>query len=145
MSVSIFCFCVTALCYLVELIIIVVLVRQNSKIISLSSTISTQAPFSMSCFVCCLPPQEIAEKIGENMEQYHGVKFQRGFVPVSIERLSAEGEEVERLKVVAASASTKEIDESVGGEYNTVLFATGRDPNTADIGLASAGVNVDEK
>lgn len=87
----------------------------------------------------------MAEKIGANMAEAHGVKFQRGFVPVKLERLSEEGAEVERIQVTAANASSKEVDPAACGEYNTVLFATGRDPCTADIGLANAGVALDAK
>uniref|UniRef100_A0A8C7JPM4 thioredoxin-disulfide reductase (NADPH) n=1 Tax=Oncorhynchus kisutch TaxID=8019 RepID=A0A8C7JPM4_ONCKI len=83
--------------------------------------------------------QEMANRAGKHMEE-HGVKFLRKYVPVKVEELEAGTPG--RLKVTAKST---EGDETIEGEYNTVLIAVGRDACTGKIGLDQAGVKVNPK
>uniref|UniRef100_A0A4W5PAB8 thioredoxin-disulfide reductase (NADPH) n=1 Tax=Hucho hucho TaxID=62062 RepID=A0A4W5PAB8_9TELE len=83
--------------------------------------------------------QDMANRAGEHMEE-HGVKFLRKYVPVKVEELEAGTPG--RLKVTAKST---ESDETIEGEYNTVLIAVGRDACTGKIGLDQAGVKVNPK
>ncbi|XP_068171458.1 thioredoxin reductase 3 [Antennarius striatus] len=83
--------------------------------------------------------QEMANRAGEHMEE-HGIKFLRKYVPTSIEELEAGSPG--RLKVTAKST---EGDDTIEGEYNTVLIAVGRDACTDKIGLHKAGVKVNPK
>lgn len=77
--------------------------------------------------------QEIAEKIGAYMET-EGVKFLRPALPTKIERLE-EGTPG-KYKVTFKKDSGEETTD----EFNTILFAIGRDPCTDKIGLEKAGV-----
>ncbi|XP_038872335.1 thioredoxin reductase 1, cytoplasmic-like [Salvelinus namaycush] len=83
--------------------------------------------------------QDMANRAGKHMEE-HGVKFLRKYVPVKVEELEAGTPG--RLKVTAKST---EGDETIEGEYNTVLIAVGRDACTRKIGLDQAGVKVNPK
>uniref|UniRef100_A0A674DRP5 thioredoxin-disulfide reductase (NADPH) n=1 Tax=Salmo trutta TaxID=8032 RepID=A0A674DRP5_SALTR len=83
--------------------------------------------------------QDMANRAGKHMEE-HGVKFLRKYVPVKVEELEAGTPG--RLKVTAKST---EGDETIEGEYNTVLIAVGRDACTGKIGLDQAGVKVNPK
>ncbi|XP_034499417.1 thioredoxin reductase 1, cytoplasmic isoform X3 [Ailuropoda melanoleuca] len=83
--------------------------------------------------------QDMANKIGEHMEE-HGVKFIKQFVPIKVEQIEAGTPG--RLRVVAKSTSS---DETIEGEYNTVLLAIGRDACTRKIGLETVGVKINEK
>uniref|UniRef100_A0A674EQF9 thioredoxin-disulfide reductase (NADPH) n=1 Tax=Salmo trutta TaxID=8032 RepID=A0A674EQF9_SALTR len=83
--------------------------------------------------------QDMANRAGEHMEE-HGVKFLRKYVPVKVSYLEAGTPG--RLKVTAKST---ESDETIEGEYNTVLIAVGRDACTGKIGLDQAGVKVNPK
>ncbi|XP_023584756.1 thioredoxin reductase 1, cytoplasmic isoform X2 [Trichechus manatus latirostris] len=83
--------------------------------------------------------QDMANKIGEHMEE-HGVKFIRQFVPIKIEQIEAGTPG--RLKVVAKSTNS---EETIEGEYNTVLLAIGRDACTRKLGLETVGVKINEK
>lgn len=83
--------------------------------------------------------QDMANKIGEHMEE-HGVKFLRQFVPVKVEQIEAGMPG--RLRVVAQSTQG---NETIEGEYNTVLLAIGRDACTRNIGLETVGVKINEK
>ncbi|KAI1294836.1 Thioredoxin reductase 1, cytoplasmic [Halotydeus destructor] len=78
--------------------------------------------------------QQIAEKIGHYMQE-EGCKFLRPAVPVALERLE-EGTPG-RIKVTSKMMDSGEL---VTEEYNTVLFAIGRDPCTDKIGLENTGV-----
>ncbi|XP_045390223.1 thioredoxin reductase 3 isoform X3 [Lemur catta] len=84
--------------------------------------------------------QEMAEKVSSYMEQQHGVKFLRKFVPVMVQQL--EKGSPGKLKVVAKST---EGPETIDGIYNTVLLAIGRDSCTRKIGLDKIGVKINEK
>ncbi|CAK6443830.1 unnamed protein product [Pipistrellus nathusii] len=83
--------------------------------------------------------QDMANKIGEHMEE-HGVKFIKQFVPIKIEQIKAGTPGL--LKVVAQSTDS---DQTIEGEYNTVLLAIGRDACTRNIGLETVGVKINEK
>ncbi|XP_038612159.1 thioredoxin reductase 1, cytoplasmic isoform X2 [Tachyglossus aculeatus] len=83
--------------------------------------------------------QDMANKIGEHMEE-HGIKFIKKFVPTKIEQIE-EGMPG-KLKVVAQSTDGQE---TIEGEYNTVLLAVGRDSCTRNIGLENVGVKINEK
>uniref|UniRef100_A0A8C7B1H9 Thioredoxin reductase 1, cytoplasmic n=1 Tax=Neovison vison TaxID=452646 RepID=A0A8C7B1H9_NEOVI len=82
--------------------------------------------------------QDMANKIGEHMEE-HGVKFIKQFVPIKVEQIEAGTPG--RLRVIAKSTSS---DETIEGEYNTVLLAIGRDACTRKIGLETVGVKINE-
>lgn len=82
--------------------------------------------------------QEMAEKVGAFMAK-KGVKFLRPCVPRKIEKIR-DGQP--GLYRVTASDGTKD---NIIGEYNTVLFAIGRDPCTNDIGLDKVGVKLNPK
>eukprot|EP00731_Ephydatia_muelleri_P002661 Em0001g2661a len=83
--------------------------------------------------------QQMAEKAGAYMEE-HGVKFIRKAVPTKIELV--EDGTPRRLKVEFEFVETKETSSQ---EFNTVLFAIGRDPDTKGLGLENAGVVYDTK
>ena len=81
--------------------------------------------------------RDIADKIGEDMEHNHGVKFLRECVVSKIEK-AANG------KLSVAWKPTKS-DGSAGGssgvaEFDTVLAAIGRRADTTKLGLDKAGV-----
>ncbi|CAL1276740.1 unnamed protein product [Larinioides sclopetarius] len=81
--------------------------------------------------------QDMAERIGSYM-QSDGIKFIRPCVPQKVEKIeSAE----HKLKVTGKMQSGEE----VVGEYDTVLFAIGRDACTNNIGLEKVGVQVNPK
>jgi len=82
--------------------------------------------------------QQIAGLIGDQMEK-HGVRFVRGQVPVKVELI--EQGTPNRLKV----SSVNDAGETVEEEYNTVLFAIGRDACTSTIGIEKAGVMLNPK
>nr|QWA14832.1 thioredoxin reductase [Diaphanosoma celebensis] len=82
--------------------------------------------------------QQIAELIGGYMEK-HGVQFKRGYVPTKIERIE-EGSPG-RLKVTSENGDGEILEE----EYNTVLFAIGRDACTSTIGIENSGVLLNPK
>jgi len=82
--------------------------------------------------------QQCAELIGNYMGK-HNVKFVKGAVPTKIEQIE-EGKPG-RYRVTAKTTDGKEVVE----EYNTVLFAIGRDPCTKGIGLEDVGVQLNEK
>ncbi|KAG9508589.1 Thioredoxin reductase 1, cytoplasmic, partial [Fragariocoptes setiger] len=81
--------------------------------------------------------QEMAEKVGKYMSD-HGVHFLRPCVPTKIEQIK-EGEP--GLYRVIATDNMRTLTR----EYNTVLFAIGRQPGTSGIGLEKAGVHVNPK
>ncbi|XP_050026798.1 thioredoxin reductase 1, cytoplasmic-like isoform X2 [Dermacentor andersoni] len=81
--------------------------------------------------------QDMAERIGQYMEK-EDIRFIRPCVPTKLELI----EEGSPGKIrVTANANGTEIVE----EFNTVLFAVGREPCTHSLGLAEAGVNVNPK
>ncbi|XP_058164637.1 thioredoxin reductase 1, cytoplasmic isoform X1 [Dasypus novemcinctus] len=83
--------------------------------------------------------QDMANKIGEHMEE-HGVKFIKQCIPIKVEQIEAGTPG--RLRVVARSTNG---EETIEGEYNTVLLAIGRDACTRKIGLETVGVKINEK
>ena len=84
--------------------------------------------------------QEMAEKIGEYMAKEGGVKFIRPAVPQSIEKL--EDGNPGRYKVTFKNSDTNVL---ASEEFNTIVWAIGRDPCTDKIGLDKAGVAVNPK
>lgn len=82
--------------------------------------------------------QQIAGLIGNYMEN-NGVRFVRGQVPVKVELI--EQGTPNRLKVT----SVNDAGETTEEEYNTVLFAIGRDACTSTIGIEKAGVMLNPK
>jgi len=82
--------------------------------------------------------QQMAVKIGEYMEE-HGVNMIRECVPSSIEKIEdgAPG----KVKVYAKYRDGTEFVD----EFNTVIFAIGRDACTGNIGLDKVGVNLNPK
>ena len=89
--------------------------------------------------------QEMAEKIGAYMEKECNIKFHRKTLPVSIEKLE-DGTETTpgryRVTFVKQVGDTKETSSE---EFNTIVWAIGRDPCTDKIGLDKAGVAVNPK
>jgi len=82
--------------------------------------------------------QQMAGKIGEYMEE-HGVNFVRECVPTKIEKV--EDGTPGKLKVTAKyNDGTEFVD-----EFNTVIFAIGRDACTAKMGLEGVGVALNPK
>lgn len=81
--------------------------------------------------------QDMAERIGDYMAA-EGVRFFRPCVPTKLELV--EQGSPGRVRVYA-NADGAEIVE----EFNTVLFAVGREPCTHSLGLAEAGVRVNPK
>ncbi|GMF25608.1 unnamed protein product [Phytophthora lilii] len=80
--------------------------------------------------------QDMANKIGEYMEVQSGIEFIRKTVPQSITKL-----ENGQLLV----KWTTEDGEACEEAFDTVLNATGRDPDVAKLGLDKAGVKLNEK
>ena len=80
--------------------------------------------------------QNIAERIGDNMAEAHGVKFVRPAVPKAIEKLASG-----RLRVTWAHADT---GAEAADEFDTVFVATGRGADTKGLNLGAAGVAVDK-
>lgn len=79
--------------------------------------------------------QQMAEKIGEYMAN-HGINFVRPCVPTKVELI--EKGSPGRLKVTAKYEDGTLFED----EFNTVLFAIGRDACTEGIGLDKVGVKV---
>lgn len=77
----------------------------------------------------------MAEKAGEYMRE-EGIQFLRPCIPLRIEQLEAGAPG--RLRVTAKRTDN---NEELVDEYNTVLFAIGRDPCTDTIGLENAGIS----
>merc|ERR1712158_180002 len=82
--------------------------------------------------------QQMAGKIGEYMEE-HGVNMVRECVPESIEKIEegAPG----KLKVTAKYKDGT----TYADEFNTVIFAIGRNACTENIGLDKVGVTLNPK
>jgi thioredoxin/glutathione reductase (selenoprotein) len=76
--------------------------------------------------------QQLANMIGEFMER-HGIKFVRSAIPTKVEKL-----ESGKLRV-----SYKQDGADSAEEYDTVIWAIGREAETKKIGLDKAGVPVD--
>ncbi|GLH06028.1 Thioredoxin reductase 1, mitochondrial [Gryllus bimaculatus] len=85
--------------------------------------------------------QQMAEMIGEHMEK-HGVQFIKGCVPLQIERI----EEPSSPNAPGLLRVTAKMNngEQITTEFNTVLFAVGRDACTGDLGLDKVGVEVNK-
>lgn len=79
--------------------------------------------------------QQMAEKVGEYM-QNHGINFIRPCVPTKIEQLE-EGKPGKLRVTGKYNDGTEFVD-----EFNTVIFAIGRDACTQNIGLDKIGVKI---
>lgn len=98
----------------------------------------------------------MADMIGDYMQK-HGVKFQRGWVPTKLERVQEGAPGVikvdKRLKMCfffltenfSQVTAQNEAGEIMEEEYNTVLFAIGRDACTNQISIENAGVKLNPK
>jgi thioredoxin/glutathione reductase (selenoprotein) len=81
--------------------------------------------------------QQCANIIVEDMK-HHGCNFKEGCVPKKLEKLNgADGPITVTYEMKDGSLGTE--------EYDTVLFATGRSPETTKIGLDAVGVKTDPK
>ena len=80
--------------------------------------------------------QDMASKIGEYMEMQSGIEFIRKTVPQSITKLDSG-----QLLVKWITEDGDCFEET----FDTVLNATGRDPDVAKLGLDEAGVKLNEK
>ncbi|ELR24105.1 thioredoxin reductase 1, cytoplasmic, putative [Acanthamoeba castellanii str. Neff] len=76
--------------------------------------------------------QQLANMIGQYME-CHGIKFVRSAVPTKVEKL-----ESGKLRVTFQQDGVEGVE-----EYDTVMWAIGREAETKKIGLDKAGVQVD--
>ncbi len=94
--------------------------------------VSTPAPFFLSSTSGF--DSESAEKIGDYMAR-HGTKFIRPAVPSKVEKLDNG-----KLRVSFTHTGVEKTE-----DFDTVLWAIGREPLTKDIGLQSVGVKLDEK
>ncbi|XP_076363627.1 LOW QUALITY PROTEIN: thioredoxin reductase 1, cytoplasmic-like [Tachypleus tridentatus] len=83
--------------------------------------------------------QNIAERIGSHMSEHCGIKFIRPCVPTKVEEI--EPGQPGKLRVTGKMVDSEEIVE----DYDTVIFAIGRDACTSGIGLDVAGVQVNTK
>jgi len=77
--------------------------------------------------------QQMAELIGKNMHE-GGVRFIRPTIPSKIEKNSETG----KLKVFWILEGVEQSE-----EFDTVLYATGRYPDTEKLGVNNAGIKVD--
>lgn len=84
--------------------------------------------------------QQIAEKIGEHMEKKCGINFIRPCVPTKLEKVG-DGEQKGKIRV-HAKYQDGTVYEDV---FDTVMFAVGREAETAKLGLTSVGVATNPK
>jgi len=82
--------------------------------------------------------QQMAELVGDYMSS-QGVNFIRPCVPIKIEKIQDGTPGLYRV------TGRMEDGKEVTGEYNTVLFAVGRDPCTADLHLDAVGARVNSR
>lgn len=82
--------------------------------------------------------QEMADKVGAYMAR-KGVKFFRPCVPYKIEKIKDGQPGLYRVH------AKDEHKNDIVSEYNTILFAIGREPCTKDIGLEKVGVKANPK
>ena len=82
--------------------------------------------------------QEMAEKVGAYMAK-KGVRFLRPCVPTKIEKIRDGQPGLYRV------TSSDGVKHNIVDEYNTVLFAIGREPCTKGIGLEEVGVKLNPK
>jgi len=84
--------------------------------------------------------QQIAEKIGEHMENKMGINFIRPCVPTKLERIE-DGEKKGMIRVHAKYNDGTEYEDV----FNTVLFAVGRQADTEKLGADAVGVKLNPK
>ena len=84
--------------------------------------------------------QQIAEKIGEHMENKCGINFVRECVPTKLEKIE-EGEKKGMVRVHAQYQDGTPYEDV----FNTVMFAVGRQAETEKLGLGAVGVTLNPK
>lgn len=87
--------------------------------------------------------QQMANKIGDYMEE-HGVNMIKECVPSSLEEIEPLDVGASKAGKVLVKAEYKD-GTKYEDEFNTVIFAIGRDACTENIGLDKAGVEVNPK
>ncbi|KAK2188348.1 hypothetical protein NP493_135g04020 [Ridgeia piscesae] len=83
--------------------------------------------------------QQMAEMIGDHMTK-HNIKFIRPCVPTKVEKIK-DGEP----GTLRVTATMQKDGSEIVGEYNTVMFAVGREPCTKSLGLDMVGVKVNTR
>lgn len=84
--------------------------------------------------------QQIAEKIGDHMENKMGINFIRPCVPTKLERIE-DGEKKGMIRVYAKYNDGTDYEDV----FNTVLFAVGRQADTEKLGVDAAGITLNPK
>ena len=84
--------------------------------------------------------QQIAEKIGEHMENKCGINFIRTCVPTKLEKIE-EGDKQGMIRVHAKYQDGTAYEDT----FDTVLFAVGRHAETEKLGLDTVGVSLNPK
>lgn len=84
--------------------------------------------------------QQIADKIGEHMENKCGINFIRPCVPTKLEKIE-EGDKKGMIRVHAKYQDGTEYEDV----FNTVMFAVGRHAETEKLGLDIVGVSLNPK
>ena len=84
--------------------------------------------------------QQIAEKIGEHMENECGINFVRKCVPTKLEKIE-EGDKQGMIRVHAKYEDGTVYEDT----FNTVCFAVGRDAETAKLGVTEIGMTLHPK
>jgi len=84
--------------------------------------------------------QQIAEKIGEHMENKCGINFVRKCVPTKLERIE-EGANKGMVRVHGDYQDGTSYEDI----FNTVMFAVGRQAETENLGLGPIGVTLNPK
>ena len=86
--------------------------------------------------------QDMAERIGKDMAN-RGVKMVRPAVPLKVEQIEAG--KPGRLRVTAHWVDGENKGKEFSEEYNTVIFAIGREPIYQDCNFQAAGVTLNPK
>nr|AYV89007.1 Thioredoxin reductase [Tetranychus truncatus] len=86
---------------------------------------------------------EMAEKVGQYMQDEIKVKFLRPCVPLEIEERTPRSQT--QAGVLGVKAQLTDEGTIFTEEFNTVIFAVGRKPCTDKIGLDKIGVEVDKR
>jgi len=79
--------------------------------------------------------QSVTKRIQIYMEK-QGVKFLNKFIPVRLDKMPSG-----KIKVTLESLTEKK---HIVEEYDTVMYATGRIPNTSNLGLEKVGIKTDK-
>ena len=81
--------------------------------------------------------QQIAEKIGEHMENECGINFVRPCVPTRLEKIE-EGDKKGMIRVHANYQDGTAYQDT----FNTVIFAVGREAETTKLGINEIGMKL---